>query len=261
MLKRRLIPVLMLKNGLIVRSEGFADFREFGNPINQLERLSEWNADELIYIDITRGGEYNLKRNDHKIQNRGNVIAILQDIAKACFMPLTFGGRIRTLEEVNAIMANGADKVIINTGLYLDPTLIDQVVNKYGSQALVAGIDVKETNGQYQMFVSNGSTPVADDPLEYAKTLEARGAGEIFLNFINRDGQAEGYDINYIQKMVEAVSIPVIACGGAGIFNHFVEVMDKTAVSAVAAGNIFNFTEQAYVRAKKKLREAGANIR
>lgn len=261
MLKRRLIPVLLLKNGLIVRSEGFVDFREFGNPINQLERLSDWNADELIYIDITRGGEYNLKRNDHKIQNRSTVVEILQDIAKACFMPLTFGGRLRTLEQVDVIMANGADKVIINSGLYLDSALTEKVVKKYGSQALVAGIDVKEENGVHHMYINNGNTRVPDDPLRYAKFLEQQGVGEIFLNFINRDGKGEGYDTAYIQKMVETVSIPVIACGGAGIFNHFVEAMSQTAVSAVAAGNIFNFTEQAYIRAKKRLREVGINVR
>ncbi|MDO8499649.1 MAG: imidazole glycerol phosphate synthase cyclase subunit [bacterium] len=261
MLKRRLIPVLFLKNGLIVRSEEFSDFREFGNPINQLERLSEWNADELIYVDITRSGDYDLKRDDHKINRRSNITEILRDIAKACFMPLTFGGRIRTLEQVDDFMANGADKVIINTGAYLDKNLIKQVANKYGTQAVVGGIDVKAESGKYNLYIENGSTLVPDDPLDYARRAQESGAGEIFLNFINRDGMATGYDCEYIQKIVDAVSIPVIACGGAGTFNHFVEVMEKTTVAAVAAGNIFNFTEQAYVRAKTQLRSANINVR
>lgn len=261
MLKRRLIPVLFLKNGLIVRSEGFSDFRELGNSINQLERLSEWNADELIYVDITRSGDYDLKRNDHKIKSRSTIVEILQDIAKACFMPLTFGGRIKTLDQVDAFMANGADKVIINSGAYLNQNLIKQVADKYGNQAVVVGIDVKEEDNKYNLYIENGAKLVSDDPLDYAQKVQQRGAGEIFLNFINRDGKANGYDCAYIQKVVDAVSIPVIACGGAGTSNHFVEVMEKTAVSAVAAGNIFNFTEQAYVKAKKMLHEADINIR
>lgn len=261
MLKRRLIPVLFLKNGLIVRSEGFSDFREFGNPINQLERLSDWNADELIYVDISRGGEYDLKRDDHKIKRRNNVIEILQDIAKACFMPLTFGGRINTLEQVDDFMANGADKIIINSGAYHDPDLIKQVADKYGRQAVVVGIDIKQEGEKYNIYVDNGTMLVNDDPVEYAKKVEERGAGEIFLNFINRDGKATGYDCQFIQKITVAVKNPIIACGGAGTFNHFVEVMKETEVAAVAAGNIFNFTEQAYIHAKKKLREAGINVR
>lgn len=261
MLKRRLIPVLFLKNGLIVRSEGFSDFREFGNPINQLERLSDWNVDELIYVDITRSGDYDLKRDDHKIKSRSTIVEILQDIAKACFMPLTFGGRIKTLNQVDAFMANGADKVIVNTGAYLNPELISEVADKYGSQAIIVGLDVKEEAGRYNLYIANGSKQVPDDPLAYARAVQTKGAGEIFLNFINRDGRAQGYDCAYIQKMVEAVSLPVIACGGAGNFNHLVEVIQQTTVSAVAAGNIFNFTEQAYVRAKKKLQEADLNIR
>ncbi len=261
MLKRRLIPVLFLKKGLIVRSEGFNDFREFGNPINQLERLSDWSADELIYIDISRSGGHDLKRDDHKIKRRSNIIEILQDIAKACFMPLTFGGRITSLEQVNNFMANGADKVIINSGAYKDPNLVKQVADKYGQQAVVIGIDVKQEGEKFNVYIDNGAILVNDNPVEYTKKVEQLGAGEIFLNFINRDGKATGYDCPFIQKIVEAVNIPVIACGGAGTFNHFVEVMKETEVSAVAAGNIFNFTEQAYIRAKKKLHEAGINVR
>lgn len=261
MLKRRLIPALFLKNGLIVRSEEFSDFREFGNPINQLERLSDWNSDELIYVDITRGGINDLKRDDLKIKNKTNIIDILRAIAENCFMPLTFGGRIDKLEQVDEIMENGADKVIINSGVYREPQLIKGVANKYGSQAMVVGIDVKKKGVDYRMYIANGSVLVDDNPVEYARKVQNLGAGEIFLNFIDRDGKAVGYDCDYIQKVTEAVGIPVIACGGAGTFGHFVEVMEKTAVSAVAAGNIFNFTENAYLLAKKKLRAVGANIR
>lgn len=261
MLKKRLIPVLFLKNGLIVRSERFTDFRELGNPINQLERLSDWNADELIYVDITRDGDYDLKRDDHKIKSETDIIAILRNISQRCFMPLTFGGRITTFEQVKNFIANGADKVIINTGAYRDPNLIAAVAETYGSQCIVAGIDVKKEETGYVMYINNGRECVADDPLEYAKKVEALGAGEIFLNFIDRDGLASGYDLEYIKKMVGVVKIPVIVCGGAGTFSDFAEVLQQTQASAVAAGNIFNFTENAYIRAKKKLKELNLPVR
>lgn len=261
MLKTRLIPVLFLKNGLIVRSEGFCDFREFGNPINQLERLNAWNADEMIYIDITREGDYNLKRDDHKIKRQTNIIDILQSIAKVCFMPLTFGGRIMSLAQVDNLMANGADKVVINSGAYKNPQLVQEVAYKYGSQAMVAGIDVKREKGKYVMYIDNGRTRVADNPLDYAKQLQRLGAGEIFLNSIDRDGKASGYDAAIIKKVMSKVDIPVIVCGGAGTFDDFVDVIKKTKVSAAAAGNIFNFTENAYIKAKKVLKENKIYVR
>lgn len=261
MLKTRLIPVLFLKNGLLVRSERFVDFRELGNPFHQLERLSDWSADELIYVDITRSGEHNLKRDDHMIKSMSNILEILREISKRCFMPLTFGGRIQTLAQVDEYIRNGADKVIVNTGAYLNPGLISQIEKKYGSQCVVVGIDVCVEKGTHIMYTNNGTTRVDDDPLEYARNVEQLGAGEIFLNSIDRDGMATGYDIEFIQKMVEAVSIPVIACGGAGTANDFVELMSKTNVAAVAAGNIFNFTEDAYQRAKKQLKKSNLPVR
>ncbi len=261
MLKTRLIPVLFLKNGLIVRSERFHDFREMGNPINQLERLRDWNADELIYIDITRDGDYDLKRDDLKVKRQTNIVEILQGIARVSFMPLTFGGRITTMEQVDAFIANGADKVVVNSGAYRNPGLIKAIAQKYGSQAIVVGIDVKNTDGHPTLYIDNGRTRVNDDVISYAKRVEALGAGEIFLNSIDRDGTSDGYDLPFIKSIVANVRIPVIACGGAGDFNDFVDVVQKTGVSAVAAGNIFNFTENAYIRAKKKMKEAGICVR
>ncbi len=261
MLKIRLIPMLFLKNGLIVRSEKFSDFRELGNPVSQLARLNEWNADELIYVDITRDGDYDLKRDDLKIRGKSDIVSILEEVAKCAFMPLTFGGRIRNLNQVDEFMAHGADKVIINTGIYKNPSLISEVVNKYGSQALVCGIDVKNENGKYAMYIENGRTRVGDDPVLYAKKVEALGVGEIFLNSIDRDGMALGYDISIIKLISDNVKIPVIAAGGAGSFEDFVKVAKETKVSAIAAGNIFNFTERSYVKAKKCLKDAGVLVR
>jgi cyclase len=262
MLKKRLIPVLYLRNGLIVRSQSFHDFREFGNPVNQLERLSDWNSDELIYVDITRQGDHDLKRDDLKVKNQLDVLGILREIAKHCFMPLTFGGRIFDLERAAAFIANGADKVIVNTGAYRNPALITQIADRFGSQALVVGIDVKkEADGRHRVYVNQGQEPTELVATEWAKQVAALGAGEIFLNSIDRDGTGNGYDLDIISAVANAVTIPVIACGGAGMFEDFQEVFEKTNASAVAAGNIFNFTENAYIRAKKELVEAGCPVR
>lgn len=255
MLKKRLIPVLFLKNGLIVRSQEFVDFREFGNPINQLERLNDWVADELIYIDITRDGAYDLKRDDHKIKVTNNILEILREISKQCFMPLTFGGRIRTFEDAAAFVSNGADKVVINTAAFRDPALITRVADHFGSQCMVVGIDVKKVEGKHLVFVDQGREPVTMSPLDWAKKAVDFGAGEIFLNSVDRDGMASGFDLEIVEQIASSVKVPVIACGGAGCFEDFEEVL-KTHASAAAAGNIFNFMENAYIRAKKQLLEA-----
>lgn len=261
MLKKRLIPVLFLKNGLIVRSETFSDFREFGNPINQLERLNAWGADELIYIDITRDGDYDLKRDDHKIRVENDIVGILRAISRQCFMPLTFGGRIRTFEDAANFVANGADKVVINTACWRTPGIVTQVARHFGSQCMVAGIDVKKMEGGYRVFVNQGSEEIPVPVRDWVKRLTDLGAGEIFLNSIDRDGTANGFDLEVINQVAGWTNVPVIACGGAGCFEDFQEVLEKSGASAVAAGNIFNFSENAYVRAKKQLLAAGCPVR
>ncbi len=260
-MKKRLIPVLFLKNGLIVRSQEFRDFREFGNPINQLERLNDWVADELIYIDITREGEHDLKRDDHKIKLSNDIITIEREISKQCFMPLTFGGRIKTFDDAAKFIANGADKVLINTAAYRAPEIITQIANHFGSQCVVVGIDVKRTPAGHRVFVEQGKIEISDSVLDRARRVRDLGAGEIFINSIDRDGTANGYDLEIIDAVSKEVNIPVIACGGAGSFEDFEEVFQKTHASAAAAGNIFNFSENAYVRAKKHLVEAGYAVK
>lgn len=262
MLKRRLIPCLFLQNGLIVRSQEFRTFKQLGNPLHQLERLNDWDADELVYVDITREGGYDLKRDDHKIASRSDVLSILRDIATRCFMPLTFGGRITSPEMADAFIANGADKVIVNTAAVDDPSLITKVAETHGSQAMVLAMDVlRETDGTYALYASNGRRRVERDVLQWAREAVDRGAGELFVNAIHRDGTANGYDLELARMIDDAVDVPVIICGGAGTFDDFLEAFTETEVSAVAAGNIFNFTENAYLRAKKKLRAEGVNVR
>lgn len=252
--------MLFLKNGLIVRSEKFSYHQNLGNPLSEVKRYSEWNVDELIYIDISREKYYDLRRDDLLVDSKDNLLDIIKDISKVCFMPLTFGGGIRTVDEIRQRIQNGADKVTINTVAIDNPDFIDESSKVFGSQCIVVSIDYKYVNGIAKVF-KGGLTQTELDPVEWAKEVEKRGAGEIFLNSIDRDGMAEGYDIDLIKKVDDAVNIPVIACGGAGTFPDFVELATKTGVSAMAAGNIFHFTELAYPRAKEALLKKNINIR
>jgi cyclase len=262
MLKVRVIPVLFLMNGLIVRSEGFQRFQVIGNPFGELERYSEWLADELVYIDITREGEHELQRQDHKVKTPTEIVDILRVIAGHAFMPLTFGGHLRTLAQVSTFIANGADKVVVNTWAYRDPELVPAIARNFGSQAVMVGIDVKRMpDNTLRMFVDQGREIVDIDPVEYARLAVRRGAGEILLNSIDRDGGSEGYDIDAIRRVAEAVNVPVIACGGVGIPEHFVPAVRDGGAAAVAAGNMFHFTENAYKRAKRVLRQRGIDVR
>jgi cyclase len=261
MVKVRVIPVLFLMNGLIVRSERFVDFKVIGNPISELERYSEWLADELIYIDITRDGSHDIRRDDHKFKNIGEKLEILRAISEKAFMPLTFGGLIRTLDDVDTMLLNGADKVTINSQAWRTPDLVTAAARKHGAQAVICGIDVKREDGKHAIYIDQGRTRVGEDLAGRAKRLQELGAGEILINSIDRDGMAEGYDIEAIRVVAEAVSIPVIACGGVGNFSDFRAGIAEGGASAVAAGNIFHFTENSYKRAKKHLKDRGVDVR
>lgn len=262
MVKKRLIPCLFLKNGHLVRSEKFSYHQLFGNPIHQVERINSWSADELIYIDISDEEYYDLRRDDQKVKSMASIYEIIEAVSKTCFIPLAFGGNIRTIEGIRERLKRGADKVVINTAAFDHPEFIAEASRIFGRQCIVAGIDTKiHQQGAYEVYVGHGKRPTGLDPVHWAKALEQQGAGEIFLNSIDRDGTAEGYDTALIRMVVSAVSIPVIACGGAGVFEHFIEGITEGGASAVAAGNIFNFTENSVIHAKKTLLNAGIDMR
>jgi imidazole glycerol-phosphate synthase subunit HisF len=261
MLKTRVIPVLFLMNGSIVRSEEFKKFQIIGDPLNQLDRLSQWRADELVYIDISREDHIDMRRRDSKVVPKSDIVAILQDIAKVSFMPLTFGGRINNIKTVDQFIKNGADKVLINSEAHRNPALITEVADKYGRQAMMVGIDVKREDDEHHVFIEQGTRKLSEDVVTVAKRAENAGAGEILLNSIDRDGMAAGYDTEIIRMVADNVGIPVIACGGVGAFPHFCAGIDDGHASAVAAGNIFHFTEQSYKRAKRTLRDRDYNVR
>lgn len=259
MVKKRVIPVLFLQNGLIVRSEGFNEFKVIGNPINQLERYSDWDVDELIYIDITRQGEIDSHRDEHKVPNHHNLINVLKEIRKVATFPITFGGRIKTIEDVDKLIANGADKVVINTACFGGKELVERVAHKYGSQCMVAGIDYEEPF--YKVCINQGKVELDRTIWGWGRELVERGAGELFLNNITRDGKANGFNIGLSNLMANCVNVPVLSCGGAGIYEDFFKILSDTDSSAACAGNIFHFTELAYPRVKKLLKEKGINVR
>lgn len=261
MIKHRLIPVLYIKNGLIVRSEGFSYHHNIGNVVSEAKRYNSWNVDELIYIDISREKHYDLRRDDYNINSYNSIGKIINEISKVCFMPLAFGGGIRTLDDTSFRIENGADKVTLNTGAFENPKLITQTAEKYGSQAVVISIDYKIVKGQPIVFTNFGQKNTNKSIYKWIKECENLGAGEIFLNSIDRDGKANGYDIKTIKKAVGSTSLPVIACGGAGELDHFADLAKKTNVSAIAAGNIFHFTELSYPRAKILLKQNKLNFR
>jgi imidazole glycerol-phosphate synthase subunit HisF len=260
-LKTRLIPCLLLKNGLLVRSEEFSFHQLVGNPINQVERFNAWAVDELIYIDITREGDYDMRRDDHKIKAQVDLLTIIEEVSRSCFMPLTFGGGIRTVDDIRARLAHGADKVTINTQAVDTPEFITEAARTFGSQAIIVSIDTRrQGERKWEVYTRWGKQPAGIDAVEWAKEAEHRGAGEIFLNSIERDGMASGYDLELIEAVSGATRIPVIACGGVGKFPHLVEGV-RAGASAVSAANIFHFTEHSTQRAKKVLAEAGVDVR
>jgi cyclase len=262
MLKKRLIPILLLQNGLLVRSEKFSIHQIIGNPIHEVERFNEWSVDELIYLDISVTGEYNQRRNDKKVKALEDPLAILQAVSKTCFMPLTWGGTIRTIEDMKLRFRHGADKIAVNSQAFRTPELIERAARAFGSQAVVVSMDALRhaDDNRLEVFIDGGVTPTGMKPVEWAKQAEAQGAGEILLQSIDRDGTGRGYDLDLIHSVASAVRIPVIACSGIGDFNQYANGIDAGA-SAVAAANIWHFKELADRAGKRALVRAGVDVR
>ncbi|MFH1877243.1 MAG: imidazole glycerol phosphate synthase cyclase subunit [Candidatus Omnitrophota bacterium] len=261
MKKNRLIPVLLLKNGFLVQSKSFKKYQNLGNPVTAVKRLSEWAADELIYLDISREGAYDMRRDDLGHLNRNNIYDIISDVSKGCHMPVTVGGRIRTLDDIAVRLKNGADKIALNTKALEDPEFITQAAGEFGAQCVVVSIDVKETGTGYTVMADGGRFPSGYDPVDWAKKAEEHGAGEILLNSVDRDGRKDGYDIRLLEMVSSSVAVPVIAMGGAGEWPHLAEALRSTKVDAVAAANIFHYYDQSVYLAKKFLYDNGYNVR
>jgi cyclase len=261
MLKKRLIPVLLLQNGVLVRSESFSIHQIIGNPIHEVERFNEWSVDELIYLDISKEDCYDLMRDDHKISGMGDSLAVLNEVSRSCFMPLTWGGRIRSLRDIRERLSLGADKITINSGALKNPKLITEAATMFGCQAIVVSIDCKKcSNGSYKVFTDGGSTDTGINAELWAAEVERLGAGEILLQSIDRDGSGIGYDLDLIQLIVQATSIPIIACSGVGRYEDYAQGIQAGA-SAVAAANIWHFKEHSDYYTKIALEKAGVDVR
>lgn len=254
MLKRRLIPVLYIKNGLIVRSQNFELHQNIGNIINEATRYNEWDVDELVYIDISRNRLYDMRRDDHGVKSYKTIEEIIDRISRVCFMPLTFGGGIRSLEDVDVRIQSGADKVVMNSGALHSTKLVEKTAEKYGAQCVVISIDYRIIEKVPVVFSDFGTVQTKWTVEAWIDKVSRFGAGEIFLNSIERDGMANGFDLGTLKRISQTTTLPVVACGGAGDPYDFLDLAEQTFVSGLAAGNIFHFKERAYPRIKKLLK-------
>jgi len=262
MKKKRLIPVLLLRNGFLVQSKGFKRYQNIGNPVSSVKRFSEWASDELIYLDITRGSDgYDMRRDDLGHPNRDSLLDIIHDVSEITFMPITVGGRIRSLQDIELRLSHGADKISINTAALAKPKFVDMAAREFGSQCIVVSIDSMRINGQSVVMSDGGREPTDLIAKEWAQKVEENGAGEILINSVDRDGRKTGYDIDLLNEVAEAVKIPTIALGGVGEWRHFSDALAQTAVDAVAAANIFHYSDQSVYLARKYLYEQGQKIR
>ena len=259
-MKIRLIPILFFKNGNLIRSENFDIHRILGNPFVQVERYNSWNVDEIIYIDISNNKEDFIIKNK-TFENKISFFDVIKKASSSCFSPIVFGGGIRNIDDAKKYFQNGADKISINEIALHDPGIISKFANTFGSQSIVVSIDIKKESGKYKIFSYNKNSTLEIDYIEYIQEVEKRGAGEILLNSVDNDGKGLGFDIQLIKLVNEKIKIPLIPCGGAGTFDHFEKLLNEVNLSAIAAGNIFNFTERSYEKAKKFLINKGFHFR
>lgn len=250
MLKKRVIPVLLLRDGRMVKGVQFANYRDTGNPATAVRIYSAQDADELVFLDIQANS-----------QSRKSLLEIVRQAAKECYMPLSAGGGIETVDEVRELLLAGADKVVVTTSAVTKPTLITEIAERFGQQCVVAGVDFKRTENGPKVWIRSGQEPTHLDPVEHAKRLVELGAGEIFVNSIDCDGTMQGYDMEMADKVTQSVSVPVIICGGAGNFSHLVDVLKNTAASAAACASLFHFGDNNPIRARSHLRNAGIPMR
>lgn len=248
-------------DGALVRSERFHTHQIIGNPIHEVERFNEWNVDELIYLDISRKPYLGERRDDQKVRGVTRHLDILDAVSRTCFMPLTWGGGIRSIEEMRERFARGADKITLNTAAHDDISLVSRAAKAFGNQAVVISVDVmRHPDGRPEVVTSLGTRPTGLDPATWARRVQDAGAGEILLQCVHRDGVGEGYDTEIISMVAEATRIPVIALSGVGRFEDYAAAV-KAGAAAVAAANIWHFKELSDRQGKRALARAGIETR
>ena len=250
MLSKRLIACLDVRNGCVVKGVNFEELREAGDPAALARRYNREGIDEVVVLDVTA-----------TLEGRRAFEATIRAVSGELFIPLTVGGGIRTEADAAAALDAGADKVGVNSAALADPLLLTRLAARYGSQAVVVAIDAKRLDGRFQVFSRSGSTSTGRDAVEWAVEAESRGAGEILLTSIDRDGTRSGFDCEVTAAVSGAVSIPVIASGGAGTFDHFTEVFKDGRADAALAASVFHYSEHAVADLKRHLLERGVPVR
>lgn len=252
MLKIRVVPTMLHKDFGLVKGERFDSRRAVGSPMQAVKLYNMRNVDELVFLDVTATQE-----------EREPSFELIDELADDCFMPFTVGGGVRTVDDVRRLLEVGADKVLIGSAAVEDPEIVRSASRRFGAQCVVVSIDVRRAapSDEPEVCVRSGTAPTGRDPVSVAREIEGLGAGEIVLQSIDRDGTMEGYDVDLIRRVSEAVSIPVVASGGAGGFEHMAAAIEEGGASAVAAAAIFHFTEQTPMEAKRYLAGRGHPVR
>lgn len=252
MMTKRIIPCLDVKDGRVVKGIGFNNLRDAGDPVEAARTYDEAGADELVFLDISAS-----------VENRGTLIDVVKETAKEVFIPLTVGGGIRNLRDIDSLLHVGADKVSLNTAAVKNPKLIYEAAKRYGSQCIVVAVDAKlrEDAKGWEVYIQGGRTNMGIDVLEWCKNVWNLGAGEILLTSIDADGTKEGYDIPLTSKVAETVNIPIIASGGAGRKEDFLRVLTEGKADAALAASLFHYGELAIGDLKSYLLKEGVNVR
>ena len=250
MLKNRIIPCLDVKNGRVVKGINFVDLKDAGDPVEQAKIYSDGGADEICFLDITASNE-----------NRNTIYDVVEKTSKKCFVPLTVGGGVRSVEDISKLLNCGADKVSINTAAVNDKQVVVDSSKKFGSQCIVVAIDAKKNGDMWEIYTHGGRNKTDIDAIKFAKEMEKSGAGELLVTSMDRDGTQVGYDIDLMSKISSAVNIPVIASGGVGILDHLVDGIKLGNASAVLAASIFHYGKYSVKQAKEYLDSKGIPVR
>ena len=246
----RVIPCLDVRDGRVVKGVNFVDLKDAGDPVEQAKAYDDAGADELCFLDISASHEA-----------RGTLLDVVRRTAEVCFMPLTVGGGVRSVEDARALLLAGADKVAVNSAAVARPELVAEIAAKFGSQCAVASVDARRSGAGWQVFTHGGRKPTQIDAVEHAVRLAELGAGELLVTSMDGDGTQAGYDLALTREIADAVSVPVIASGGVGTLEHLVEGVTKGHASAVLAASIFHFGTHTVAEAHAALRSAGLPAR
>lgn len=247
---KRIIPCLDVKNGRVVKGVNFVDLIDAGDPVAIAQAYDKAGADELVFLDITASSD-----------NRNTVVDMVRKVAEKVFIPFTVGGGIRTVDDFKALLREGADKISVNSAAIMNPNLISEAADKFGSQCVVVAIDAKKTEDGWHIFKNGGRIDMGIDAIEWAMKADKLGAGEILLTSMDCDGTKAGYDIELTRLISENVSIPVIASGGAGKLDHFYDALTEGKADAALAASLFHFKELEIKQVKEYLRERNVSVR